>query len=176
MIYVGLISKIPLMSASADYQVLNLNVVLTSSRLNTACACTARLVHGGESETKTGITLTNKDEDPRAKLSPRDTQPLRQHSRKHSCMREFRSHPRRLGQARHPHPTRGSSRHRQGIPTTLPLRAYVRVIISCFPTVPHVPRANHAAVTTLLLRACRQSPPPAPPPLWYSALFARCPI
>ena len=134
------------------------HVVLNFSRLDTACACTARLVHGGESR--------NQDwnySDQQRRRSASKAQPAR-HTTASSTLKETLMHarvpiaPRRLGQARHPHPTRGSSRHRQEIPTTLPLRAYVRVI-SCFPTVPHVPRANHAAVTTLLLRACRQSLP-----------------
>ena len=110
------------MSASADYQVLNLNVVLTSSRLNTACACTARLVHGGESETKTGITLTNKDEDPRprAKLSSRETHNrfVNTQGNNHACESSDRTRD-DSAKSDTPIPTGGEPHDRQEIPTTL---------------------------------------------------------
>ena len=89
------------------------HVVITSSRLNTACACTARLVHGGESR--------NQDwnySDQQRRRSASKAQPAR-HTTASSTLKETLMHarvpiaPRRLGQARHPHP-------HQGILTTPP--------------------------------------------------------
>ena len=109
-------------------------------RLDTACACTARLVHGGESR--------NQDwnySDQQRRRSASKAQPAR-HTTTSSTLKETLMHARVpiAPEKTRPSPTPPSHQGRS------PQRSLFgrKSESSCSPTVPHVPRANHAAVTT----------------------------
>ena len=134
------------------------HVVLNFSRLDTACACTARLVHGGESRNQ---DWNYSDQQERRSASKAQ---LARHTTASSTLKETLMHARVpiASEKTRSSPTPPSP---PGDPHDTARRSPQRSLFgrksesSCSPTVPHVPRANHAAVTTLLLRACRQSLP-----------------